>query len=525
MRPIHFVFCASGSRAAAPFHASLARLGAASVEAFEHTGDGPAARYNGVLDARSGQDEIIVFVHEDVSIADMLAAEKLAAAMDLHGFAVVGVAGASAIEIAPREGPTTWHRPERLANSGAWEEALPDGMQVCIAFGPTPQRCIVLDGCLLAVDARRIGNVRFDAGLGAHLHDLDFCLAADRAGLLVGTTNVFVRRAARAPAAGEAFEQAQRRFRDKWLAAGVARRSVGPQTITLENPAVRAAFHAGPMRRWIAPLTELPAFLPGSTTAWHGHVPFLSLLIDLLRPRTCVELGVDLGASFLATCTFADRLTPDTRCFGIDTWQGDKHAGHVDGDEIHAALESYVAGHFRHARLIRSTFAQALSQFADGSVDLLHIDGLHTYEAVAEDFYTWLPKLSESGVVMFHDTTVRAGDFGVWRLWAEISQRYPSIEFEHSHGLGVLFVGRSFPAALRELVELAGTNRAGVDLLKRFCAVLGANIWARLGRRNQCLPSAVVAETDGLVSDKSKHAATGTRAPVVRAPVVHAAAQ
>ena len=516
MRPVQFVFCSSGHRAASAIDASLARLGVSSVQAFEHCGRDLAARYNAVLDDRRGRDEIIVFVQEDVSIVDTRVVETLEAAMELHAFAVVGVAGTSAVEIAPHEGPTTWHRPERLANSGAWEEALPDGMQVCMTFGPTPQRCIVLDGCLLAVDSRRIGAVRFDEGLGSHFHDLDFCLAADRAGLLVGTTNVFVRRPTRAPAGGEAFEKAQMRFRSKWGGAGVWRRSVGPQTITLEDPAVRAAFHAGPMRRWIAPLIELPEFLPGSTTAWHGHIPFLSLLIDLLRPRTCVELGVDLGASFLATCTFADRLVPHARCFGIDTWQGDKHAGHVDGDEIHAALEAYVARRFRHARLIRSTFAQARSQFADGSVDLLHIDGLHTYEAVTEDFHTWLPKLSQGGVVMFHDTTVRAADFGVWRLWAEISGRYPSIEFEHSHGLGVLFTGRSYPAGLQELIDLAATDRAGADLLKRFCAVLGGNIWGRLMRRNQCLPGSVLAETSGLVSDKSRHAATRTMAPAVR---------
>jgi glycosyltransferase involved in cell wall biosynthesis len=189
-------------------------------------------------------------------------------------------------------------------------------------------------------------------------------------------------------------------------------------------------------------------------SAWIQHVPFGMTLIDLLRPATVVELGTHYGVSYCAFCQAVAELGLPARCYAIDTWEGDAQAGFY-GPEVLADLRAHhdpAYGGF--SRLVRSTFDEAAGQFEDGSVDLLHIDGLHTYEAVRHDFDTWVPKLSDRGVVLVHDTNCRERDFGVWRLWEELRQRHAHFEFVHGHGLGVLAVGRSCPPSISQLFGL-----------------------------------------------------------------------
>ena len=187
---------------------------------------------------------------------------------------------------------------------------------------------------------------------------------------------------------------------------------------------------------------------------WTGHLSFAFWLVNALRPASFVELGTHSGNSYFAFCQAMAAAAPTGRAYAVDTWAGDEHAGRY-GEDVYADVAAFNRQHFApFSTLVRSTFDEARGYFADGSVDLLHIDGMHSYDAVRHDYETWHSALSSRAVVLFHDINVRERDFGVWRFWGEISRQHPSFAFDHSNGLGVLGVGRDLPPAVQDLFAL-----------------------------------------------------------------------
>jgi len=195
---------------------------------------------------------------------------------------------------------------------------------------------------------------------------------------------------------------------------------------------------------------------------WIGHIPFAYELIGRQKPHTLVELGTYSGSSFAAFCQVAEACGAGTHCYGVDLWEGDIHMGNFD-ESLYNEIYSYVTSKYTGAAtLVRKDFNAAANDFSNGSIDLLHIDGTHTFEAVSNDFNTWLPKMSARGVILFHDINVNMENtglaslqFGVRKLFDSVKSGYPHLEFDHCWGLGVLIVGKNPDAAVLELVELS----------------------------------------------------------------------
>ncbi|MFT9014758.1 MAG: glycosyltransferase [Acetobacter sp.] len=214
---------------------------------------------------------------------------------------------------------------------------------------------------------------------------------------------------------------------------------------------------------------------------WVGHIPFAFWVMENARPACMVELGTHTGNSYCAFLQAAIACNVPVKAYAVDTWEGDSHAGYY-GNEVYDELSAYHNPLYGGvSRLMRMTFDQALDYFSDNSIDLLHIDGLHTYDAVKNDFINWLPKMSYRGLILIHDINVRERDFGVWKLWEEISTQYPAFSFDHSNGLGMVYVGNEpMPENIRWLITEVASSTERLAVVQRFFSRLGAGLFDRV---------------------------------------------
>lgn len=117
-------------------------------------------------------------------------------------------------------------------------------------------------------------------------------------------------------------------------------------------------------------------------SAWIEHIPFAFWLTEALRPALVVELGTHWGASYFAFCQALDKLDLGAQAFAIDRWTGDEHAGTYGVDVYQRVNEYNESNYGAFSTLLKQEFDEANNYFTDGSIDLLHIDGSHEYDAV-----------------------------------------------------------------------------------------------------------------------------------------------
>lgn len=228
-------------------------------------------------------------------------------------------------------------------------------------------------------------------------------------------------------------------------------------------------------------ILEFTKDLSIDSSAWSGHYSFAYDLVANTKPKIIVELGTHKGNSLFSFSQAVKDFNLDTEIHAIDTWEGDSQTGYY-GNEIFTEFKKIVNKYYQNVNIVphKKYFDDAIKEFENNSIDILHIDGLHTYEAVKHDFETWLPKVKKkNGIILLHDVCETQGDFGVYKLWEELCKKYQkTITFPHSHGLGVILFGNpkielkeTFIKHYLEQAKNSETKVIPSNIIDVFCSV------------------------------------------------------
>ena len=165
-------------------------------------------------------------------------------------------------------------------------------------------------------------------------------------------------------------------------------------------------------------------------SAWKGHRTFAEFLVKYMKPKVVVDLGVDYGFS---SFVFANALqNTDGTHYGIDMFQGDIHTNFRNTYD--SVMENIKAHHLTNIEIIVGEFGE-VAQSWKLPIQILHIDGLHTYEAVKRDYDNWSPFVDENSIILFHDVTSFPD---IAQFFRDVEGGWQKLYFTHSAGLGIL---------------------------------------------------------------------------------------
>lgn len=124
-------------------------------------------------------------------------------------------------------------------------------------------------------------------------------------------------------------------------------------------------------------------------------------------PTVIVEIGSYLGRGTVFFGLCMKQLNPSGRVVAIDPHTGDRQQLEALGVDRIPSFELFqqhcrAAGVERWVDARRATSLEAADGWSE-PIDLLYVDGWHSYDAVLDDGRAWLPHLSDGGIVFFDD--------------------------------------------------------------------------------------------------------------------------
>jgi hypothetical protein len=165
-------------------------------------------------------------------------------------------------------------------------------------------------------------------------------------------------------------------------------------------------------------------------TAWSGHKAFAYWLVHYLQPKTTVELGVDYGYSLF--CLSELKIG---KVYGFDLF--DASQGYSSGSDTYDVVMKFKQEHnYDNVEIIKGDYTESVKTWTK-PIQILHIDGDHSYEGCKRDFDSWSPLVEDDGIILMHDVKSQHWSGSVGKVFDEVEGWHKGY-FNESEGLGVL---------------------------------------------------------------------------------------
>ncbi len=155
---------------------------------------------------------------------------------------------------------------------------------------------------------------------------------------------------------------------------------------------------------------------------WHGEQ--ILQLLDVHRPKVCVELGTWKGCSAIAVARLVRNWGGSVTC--VDVWEQENVMGDFVPVTIGECVRNLVgAGVSANVRLLPARSLEAAKQWR-GLIDYLYVDAGHSFEDCRQDLEAWWPHVRIGGLVAGDDYgDPRCGVTEAWDAFeAECGQQF-----------------------------------------------------------------------------------------------------
>jgi predicted O-methyltransferase YrrM len=151
------------------------------------------------------------------------------------------------------------------------------------------------------------------------------------------------------------------------------------------------------------------------TCSWFGSYGIVAHLAQMAKAENILEIGVAYGyhADFLCTALL------NIQYVGVDPYLANYDANDIFSNDVQRLfnekdpqlvmdrLFNIVSSNLQkfdgRAKLLREKSWDAAARFEDNSLDLVYIDGDHTYQGVVKDLASWFPKVRKGGIICGDD--------------------------------------------------------------------------------------------------------------------------